>query len=142
MITLKKILILNLSFILCLGILKSQNQYSVDWGPIYEKDKGTFSTLKLIEMDSEYYYLMFDNCKGTSIGKFNHQHKLIATKKAPFNYSQFRSNLNEIIHTKNGTFGYLSSVKNKRGELYVSRGCLKSILQLDFFFLSNQKIDS
>ncbi|MEM6346457.1 MAG: hypothetical protein AAF927_21385 [Bacteroidota bacterium] len=101
--------------------MKSQNEYSVDWGPEYKKTKGVFSTLKLIEMDDEYYYLLFDNRKGTSIGKFNHQHKLIATKKAPFNYSYYNSNLNKIIHTKNGTFGYLSSVKNKQWELYVSR---------------------
>ncbi|MEL7533815.1 MAG: hypothetical protein AAFN10_21050 [Bacteroidota bacterium] len=121
MILLKKIVLLALVIIFCSGDIKSQNEYSVDWGPEYQKTKGVFSTLKLIEMDDEYYYLLFDNRKSTSIGKFNHQHKLIATKKAPFNYSQHNSNLNKIIHTKNGTFGYLSSIKDKQWKLYVSR---------------------
>lgn len=116
-----KFFLLNLCLILSFGALKSQNEYPIDWGPVYKKDGGLFSSMQLIEMDDEYYYLMFDTRKRTTIGKFNHQHKLIATKKAPFNYSLYNSNLNKIIHTKNGTFGYLSSIKNKKWELYASR---------------------
>ena len=89
-------------------------QYKINWGPIYEKEGGMFSSFYLAGGDENNYFMVMKPKKENNLLKFDFNHKLISTSPINFKFNGEDLLLREFITTKSKTFGIFSNYDKKK----------------------------
>jgi hypothetical protein len=101
---------------ICLSLsntFSASAQYNVNWGPIYEKEGGMFSSFYLAGGDTNNYYVVMRPKKENNLLKFDFNHKLKSTTPISFEFNGEDLLLREFITTKSKTFGIFSNYDKK-----------------------------
>jgi len=93
-------------------------QYSFEWGPTYKKD-GLFSLYNLVGMEDDHYYVLMAPRRKNTLLKFNQKHKLVSNKDLDFTYKGKNIQLNSLVRTRKGTFGYMSVRDKKANQIRI-----------------------
>lgn len=117
-----KRLFLLFTLIIAVSFQANTQSYKVDWGPTYKKDGGLFGYYKLIGIEGDHYYVLMNPKRKNTLLKYDMNHKLVSNKALDMKYKGDNIMINRILHTKNGTFGYLSEYdkKQKAEKIFVS----------------------
>ncbi len=88
--------------------------YNVDWGPIYRKDGGNYSSFKLIGIEGDKYYVLGQAGSLSKIATYDLDHRLVSEDIIQFRTLRKKVILQDIIQTATGTYMYFQHLDKKK----------------------------